>query len=164
MLTEQAGSEFRVIKERIDAIITLSNGESSPGYFFVARNSAHYAGPERVGELLNAEPGFFPYAIADSAGTRTVLYNRRQVVMVALADNEGRRDPGYYVATERAVSLLLTSGQRLTGTVRVYGPESHDRLSDWARHPDTFRYVEAGEATLVVNIAHVVELHEVPKA
>jgi hypothetical protein len=165
MLIEQSGSPFRVHKERIDAILTLANGESSPGYFFVARASAHQSGgPERVGELLNAESGFFPFGIDDAGGPRTVLYNREHVVMVALADNEARRDADYQVGTEQLVSVLLSSGQRLTGVVRVYRPAGRNRLSDWARHRDIFRYVETSEMTLLVNIAHVVEVHEVTKA
>ena len=93
-------------------VITLANGDSAPGHFFVARASAHTAGPERVGELLNAEPGFFPFETLDgSGGPRTVLYNRQHVIMVALAENEARRDPGYDVATERFVSVLLSNGQ-----------------------------------------------------
>lgn len=163
MQTEPALSEFRVEKERVDALITLSNGGSAPGHFFVAKASAHTAGPERVGELLNAEPGFFPFETLDGPKTRTVLYNRRQVIMVALSENEARRDPGYDVATERHVSVLLSNGNRVTGSIRVYRPEGRDRLSDWARHADTFRYVERGETTLLVNIAHVIEVSEVPK-
>lgn len=150
-------------KEHVDALITLANGDSAPGHFVVARASAHTTGPERVGELLNAEPGFFPFETLDGHGARTVLYNRRQVIVVALADNEARRDPGYDVATERFVSVLLSNGDRVAGSVRVYCPEGRDRLSDWARHVDTFRYIEMGETTLLINIAHVIEVSEVPK-
>jgi hypothetical protein len=161
MYTGRVGSEFRVEKERVDALITLSNGDSAPGHFFVAKNSAHTAGPERVGEMLNAEPGFFPFETLDGHGTRTVLFSRRQVIMVALSENEARRDPGYDVAPERFVSVLLSNGCRVTGSVRVYRPPGHDRLSDWARQADTFRYIETGETTVLVNIAHVVEVSEV---
>jgi len=161
MHTEVAASEFRVEKERIDALLTLSNGDSAPGHFFVSRNSAHTSGPERVGELLNAEAGFFPFETLDGRGTRTVLYSRRQVIMVALSEQEARRDPGYDVATERFVSVLLSNGRRVTGSVRVYLPEGRDRLSDWARQADIFRYIETGETTLLVNIAHVIEVSEV---
>ena len=83
--------------------------------------------------------------------------------MVALTENEARRDPGYDVATERFVSVLLSNGSRVAGSIRVYRPEGRDRLSDWARHSDTFRYVETGETTLLVNIAHVIEVSEVPR-
>jgi hypothetical protein len=163
MHAEPATSEFRVEKERVDALLTLSNGDASPGHFFVAKASAHTTGPERVGELLNAEPGFFPFETLDGPRTRTVLYNRRQVIMVALTENEARRDPGYDVATERFVSVLLSNGTRVAGSIRVYRPEGRDRLSDWARHADTFRYVEMGETTLLINITHVVEVSEVLK-
>jgi len=159
-MPEQATSEFRIEKERVDALVTLSNGQSTPGHFFIATASARYTGPERVGELLNAEAGFFPFETRDPHGSRTVLYNRRHVILVALADNEARRDPGYEVATERFVSVLLSNGRRVTGSVRVYRPEGRDRLSDWARNLDTFRYLETEEATLLVNIAHVIEVGE----
>jgi len=81
--------------------------------------------------------------------------------MVALSEQEARRDPGYDVATERFVSVLLSNGRRVTGSVRVYLPEGRDRLSDWARQADIFRYIETGETTLLVNIAHVIEVSEV---
>ena len=162
MATDYARSEFRVEKERIDAIITLSNGDSTQGHFFVAQGSAYSSGPERVGELLNAEPGFFPFELRDPRAHRTVLYNRREVIMVALAENEASRVPGYDVATERFVSVLLSNGERVTGAVRVYRPEGRDRVSDWARGADIFRYIEAGGTTLLVNIAHVIEISEVP--
>ena len=163
MATEYATSGFLVEKERIDAVITLSNGDSTQGHFFVARGSALSSGPERVGELLNAETGFFPFELHGSGANRTVLYNRRQVVIVALAENEASRVPGHDVATERLVSVLLSSGDRLAGAVRVYRPEGYNRLSDWARDGGLFCYVETGATTLLVNIAHVIEISEVLK-
>ena len=51
-------------------------------------------------------------------------------------------------ATRRVVGLRLSNGRRVVGTVRVYRPEGRNRLSDWARHPEHFRYVETGETTL----------------
>ena len=74
---------------------------------------------------------------------------------------EAALDPGYGVATRRVVSVLLTNGARITGAVRVYRPEGHDRMSDWARQPETFRYIETGDATVVVNFAHIVEVSEI---
>jgi hypothetical protein len=161
MLTDTTASELRVAKERVNAIITLSTGEARTGAFFVARASAHAPGPERVGELMNAVEAFFPFEIHDGAKPQTLLVNRAHVVTVALPDAEARRDPGYDVATERFVSVLLSTGRRVSGSVRIYCPDSHNRLSDWARHPDAFRYIETPEMTLLVNIAHVIEASEV---
>ena len=160
MSTSTAPSEYRVEKRRADAVVTLSNGQTQHGCFFLASSSTRHDGPERVADLLNSEPGFFPFEI-QGAGERTVLYHRSHVVCVALADDEASRDPGYGVAPRRRVSLVLSNGERITGTVRVYRPEGHDRISDWTRQRETFRYVETGDATIVVNLAHIVEVTEV---
>jgi hypothetical protein len=155
-------SEFRVEKSRSHATLTLSSGDTVLGCFFVAGSSAHApAGPERVGELLNAESGFFPFEVHDRGSPRAVLFNRAQVVTVALAANEAQQDPGYDVATTRLVAMRLSNGRKLVGTVRVYRPEKRDRLSDWARQSDQFRYVESDQMTLIVNVAHVIEVSEV---
>jgi hypothetical protein len=161
MSAQPTGSEFRFEKRRTDAVVTLSSGQAVRGSFFVSYGSARHTGPERVGDLLNSEPGFFPFEIHDDRGDRTALYHRTHVVSVSLADNEASLDPGYDVATRRVVSILLSTGERVVGAVRVYRPEGRDRLSDWARQADVFRYVEAGDRTLVVNAAHIVEVTEV---
>jgi hypothetical protein len=151
-------SRLRIEKARSHATVTLSNGQTVLGCFFVAGASLRTAGRERVADLLNDETGFFPFEIHDTGPVRTALYNRSQVVMVMLAESEARRDPGYSLATERRISVLLSNGQRLTGGIRVYRPEGRDRLSDWARMADQFRYLEAGDATLIINAAHIVEI------
>ena len=157
-------SEYRIEKARTDAVLVLANGETARGQFFVGvygRSSA----PERVAELLNGEAGFFPFEVHSPDGPRTVLYNRLQIMTVMLADEEARLDPGYDVATPRAITVHLMNNQRLTGWIRIHRPEGRDRLSDWTRQPELFRYVETDSATYLVNMAHVVdvtELAEVP--
>jgi len=163
-VTTPQGAGFRVEKTRSRATIALSNGDTVPGCFFLAGSSVHSLDPERVGELLNAESGFFPFEVHERGEPRTMLVNRSHVVMVTLADNETRQDPDYGVATRREVSLSLSNGLRMTGVVLVHRPEGHDRLSDWARHPVQFRYLERDQATLIVNVAHVIEVSEVPRS
>jgi hypothetical protein len=157
-------SIYRFEKRRIDAMVTLSSGASTRGCFFTAGDSLRHDGPERVSDLLNGETGFVPFEIHHEDGTRTVLYNRAHVVLVALDENEASLEPGYSVATRRFVSILLSNGQRVVGAVRVYRPEGRDRLSDWARQPETFRYLETSDMALLINVAHIVDLSEVPEA
>jgi hypothetical protein len=127
----------------------------------VAGTSATHEGPERVKDVLNAEGGFFPFEVDSSSGTRTVLYNRDQVIFVSLRDNnEPRLDPGYDVATRRVVSMLLSNGVRLEGVVSVHRPQGHDRLSDFARSSEHFRYLETPNGTCLVNVRHLIELVE----
>jgi hypothetical protein len=164
MSTSTALSEYRVEKRRADATVTLSSGTAERGCFFLATSSTRHDGPERVADLLNSEAGFFPFEIHDHDGVRTVLYHRSHVVFVTIAEDEATLDPGYGVATRRVVSVLLSNGERIIGAVRVYRPEGRDRLSDWARQPETFRYIETGDATIVVNFAHIVEVSEVAES
>ena len=152
-------SELRVLKERMAATVTLSNGTSVHGFVFVSGFSATHSGPERVKDVLNAEPGFFPFEVEGRPGDPTVLFNREHVVMVVLAsDDELRQMPGYEHATRRTVSMLLSNGQRLDGLVRVLRPRGRDRLSDHARGGEQFWYLEGPNRTLLVNTQHVLEM------
>ena len=156
-------SDLRIEKRRTEAELTLATGTSVHGFFFLAASSATHA-PERVGDLLNAEGGFFPFELRGRP--ETVLYNRSHVVVVTLLPSaiEAQQEPGYSVATERGVRMLLSSGQTIEGCVRVYQPTGRDRLSDYARAPQVFHYVETPYATLIVNTAHIVELRETSQA
>jgi hypothetical protein len=164
MAGESEESGFRFEKRRAEAAVTLVGGESARGSFFVAAARSNREGVERVGELLNEAPGFFPFEIETADGPRTILYNRAHVITVTLAESEAARDPGYAIAKRRDVWILLTDGRRLRGVVRVYRPEGRDRLSDWTRQPETFRYIDTDEGTLLVNAAHIVAVTEEPLA
>ena len=152
-------SEFRFEKQRVSATLTLAPGTSVSGSFFVAGQTSTHEGAERIGDLLNTQAGFFPFELRD--GT-TVLYNRSHLVAVALEPgiSEAERDPGYDVATHRNVGMLLSTGMRVKGRVAVYAPQGRDRLSDYARAPEAFRYVVTQKNTLIINAAHIVELTE----
>ena len=156
-------SEFRVEKSRAEATLTLSNGATVRGCFFVAGGSRTHDGRERVGDVLNGETGFVPFEVAGPHGSRssTMLFNRDHIVMVQLAGgNEAHAEPGYDIATTRIVTMLLSNGARLHGTVRVYRPKGSDRLSDFTRTGEAFRYLEAKSATYLINVRHLLELSE----
>jgi hypothetical protein len=158
-------SEFRVEKSRVKASLTLSNGSAVHGCFFISGNSRTHEGPESVRDMLNGETGFFPFDAGSPGDSTTVLYNRDHILFVELQDkNEPRRDPGYDVAIEKIVTMLMSNGMKLRGAVRVFRPHGSDRLSDFARAQETFRYLEAENATYIVNVHHMVELAEEPSA
>lgn len=158
-------SEFRVEKSRAVATLTLSNGTSVDGCFFVLGNSRTHAGPEGVRDVLNGETGFFPFDSMGPEGSTTVLYNRDHLVFVKLEDtDEPRRDPGYEVAIEKIVTMLMSNGTRLRGSVRIFRPHGSDRLSDFTRAHEAFRYLEADKATYIINVHHLLELAEEPPA
>lgn len=153
-------SQFRVEKRRALAELTLASGEQLTGSFFLAGSSATHPGPERVVDLLNSEDGFFPFETIEPA--RTVMVNRAHLVAARLVEaaEEPQLDAGYDIATVRNVVMRLSNRYVLRGAVRLYLPEGRDRLSDYARSLSSFRYVESGDGTFIVNSAHIVELSE----
>ncbi len=154
-------SDYRVEKRRESAELTLTTGATVAGYLFLSSSSAVHTGPERVRDLLNLESGFFPF---ESESGETSLVNRAHVLKVALPAPviEAHLDAGYGVATRRTVSVLLTSGERLTGTVTLAAPPGRGRLSDnYAGLEEPFRYLELPDRTILINSAHVVGLSEV---
>ena len=154
-------SEFRIHKHRVSADLTLVAGVRVSGFFFVAESTPTRTGPERVGDLLNGQSGFFPFERFDGS---TALYNRAHLVVAALARgvSEAEMDPGFVYATKRLVAMTLSTGANVSGTVPVYRPIGRDRLSDYARDPEHFRYLLTDDRTLIVNSDHIVQLIELP--
>ena len=152
-------SEFRIEKRQEAAELTLVTGATVSGVFFLGGASHLHTGPERVGDVMNLEPGFFPFG----TGADTMLINRAHVLKVTLPPQmiEPQFDAGYDVATRRAVRVLLTTGEIVTGNVVVYRPPGHDRLSDYAQSDEKFRYLELEDRTLLINSSHIVALTEV---
>jgi hypothetical protein len=155
-------SELRVEKRRAEAELTLSTGTRVKGAFFLAGFTARHAGPERVSDLLNGTSQFFPFELASGADVRTVLFNRAHVATIALPPNaiEAQLEPGYEFALKSRVSVLLSTGTRVSGTVSIFRPTGHDRLSDYAQFGEPFQYLETPDRTLIINSAHIVELLE----
>jgi hypothetical protein len=152
-------SEFRIEKRREAVDVTLVTGATLSGAFFLAGSSPLHTGPERVGDVLNFAPGFFPF----ECGGETLLINREHVLKVALPAQtiEAQLDAGYDVATRRHIKVLLTTGESIAGHVVVFRPPGRDRLSDYADIDERFRYIELADRTLLINAAHIVALTEV---
>jgi hypothetical protein len=159
-------SELRIEKRRAEAALTLTTGNTVRGCFFLWGSSATRSGPERVADLLNDETGFFPFELHTDGVPQTVLYNRLHVLIVALLEEpvESELAPDYSIAKERGVRILLSNGSCVEGQVRVYRPSGRDRLSDYARAPEAFRYVETAGGTVIVNADHIVEFRETAQA
>ncbi len=154
-------SEFRVEKRREAAELTLVTGATLSGVFFLAGASQLHTGPERISDVMNLEAGFFPFETANG----TVLVNRSHILKVSLPPQmiEAQLDAGYDLGTRRKVQVLLTTGDTVVGNVVVSRPPGRDRLSDYARIEENFRYLELEDRTLLINSAHIVALSEVTR-
>ena len=159
-MSHHSASDLRIQKRRSEAGVRLTTGQMWHGNFFTSSGSPLHAGAERIGDLLNAENGFLPFERRDEDGLQTMILNRAHVVAVAVSRDEPSQEPGYGMARRQAVSMLLSTGLRVTWSIRVYQPEGHNRLSDWSRSRDAFLYLETDAMALLVNRAHIVEISE----
>jgi len=152
-------SEFRFEKHQVEASLVLSTSTVRIGHFFVAASLTTHGGPERIGDVLNEGDGFVPFQHDD--GT-TGQYNRAHLVLVRLPAGmaEEELEPGYPVALRREVTMLLSTGASIEGTVLVTASPGHERLSDYVRNSESFWYLVTTEGTVLVNSAHIVELVE----
>jgi hypothetical protein len=151
-------SQFRFEKHQVAASLVLATGAMRHGHFFVVTSLTH-GRPERIADLLNGASGFFPFQHDD--GT-TVQYNRAHLVMVKLPEGlaEEELEPGFPIALRRSVSVSLSTGTTIDGTVLVYGGAGHERLSDFVKDSKPFWYVLTSRGTVIVNSSHIVELVE----
>jgi hypothetical protein len=156
-------SEFRIEKRRTEAALTLATGATIQGCFFLSGSRATHSGPERVGDLLNAEPGFFPFEIA--TGTEKVI---------AASDEVDAGEALVHPRKYNVEAVAFSPGRKCTCSCRpdgasrggsyIYKPTGRDRLSDYARALEMFLYVETEGATIIINSAHIVELRETNQA
>ena len=155
-------SEFRVEKGKARAVLTLADGSTVRGCFFVASSSATVEGPERVKDLLSDDAGFFPFEVTD-ADRRARPAVQPRARGHGGADRRRRAAPRSGLRggdTPLGVAAAVERRAHLQGTVLVHRPHGRDRLSDFARSKEPFRYVDIPGATLIVNAAHIVELSE----
>ena len=62
------------------------------------------------------------------------------------------------------MSLRLSTGADVAGFIRIYQRPGHERTSDYVRDrasEETFRYLERESDTLIVNMAHVLQISEI---
>ena len=73
---------------------------------------------------------------------------------------EEELEPGFSVAIRRDVSVTLSTGTVVSGTVLVNGVVGYERLSDYVRESKQFWYVLTSGGTLIINSSHIVALVE----
>ena len=126
-----------------------------------AASRVTHAGPERIKEVLNAEPGFFSVRSAGRGRRRADDSSQPRACGVRRAGRQSRSDARSRlrrITSRRAVAMLLSNGTHLRGVVsekRLQGPRSGlQRLR--ARSSEQFLHLETPDATYLVNVRHLI--------
>ena len=143
--------------------MTLVSGEVARGSFFTAGDTTRHEGGERIADLLNSETGFFPFEVE---GDQRAADGPVQSIPPDLGgDFRQRGGAGPWVRRGRRAGRCRSCCRTGAGSTRSCaspGPTGRDRLSDWTRQPEVFRYIESGDGDFIVNAAHIVAVTEVP--
>ncbi len=123
----------RVSVETRQVELVLVNGDRISGEFFLQLQGMHLTGPQRVGEVLNAEESFLPLRIADSVR----LINLDQIVAVYTAA-EGEFDPLLTLGEEHQIQVTPVVGESLQVKIHVNLPSGRNRAKDFLNQPKRF--------------------------
>jgi hypothetical protein len=123
----------RVSVETRQVELVLVTGDRISGEFFLQLQGMHLTGPQRVGEVLNAEECFLPLRIADSVR----LVNLDQIVAVYTA-SEGEFDPLLMLGEEHQIQVTPVVGEPIKVKIHVNLPSGRNRAKDFLNQPKRF--------------------------
>jgi hypothetical protein len=155
-------AEYRIEKVPVFATITMASGATMRGEFYRRMGLAPSVGEEDIRDILNASERFFPFHTegGDAETPQVRLVNRAQVVWVRLGDPrvESELANSTRLTPREFATLVLTTGQQLSGTFRIVMPSGRTRISDYVNAEERFCYLEGADGVFIVNLDHVADI------
>jgi hypothetical protein len=150
-----AVSSLAVEKTKKQVTLFLSDQSRETGYVFLSPYSQTGVGRQTVLEVLTGRDPFLPF---ETRAGQLVFVNQDQIVWAAhfLDEDEIKRLP----AQARSVTVTLTDGKRLRGTLLVEAPEERSRLSDLVNHLDAFLTLRDAKREVLINLDFAVSVEE----
>ena len=142
-------ADYRIEKYRTPLVIWTVDGERVAGEVFLQPSQNARAGPETVGDLLNAVEPFFPMR-CDNGAIRFVSKQRVAEALVASeTDGEERSRAG---ARSAVVEVVLATREPFVGCIYYEVPSARPRLLDFLnRQSQQFLRVHTDDGLRLVN-------------
>ncbi len=153
------GPDLAVPTRVVPLTLWTLDGGRLRGEIFLRLNVEAHAGPETVQDRLNAPDQFL--TLSGVGDVPLVFLSKGQVIRVEVPEEEwppGGTDAGVGVSIE-PVRVRLTTGEELSGTIRIEGPSGKRRLSDFLNTPPAFLPLRGADRMHLLHkrfIAHVV--------
>lgn len=123
-------SELRVPKRTVEVEVSLPHIGTRGMALFLSEFAATHDGAESVADMLNGPEDFFP-ALDLELGQMTAV-RRSAVCAVRMGPKDELTDPSELaVPLQVKVSVLLSDGQRVTGTLSYLMPAERSRPIDF---------------------------------
>ena len=156
-------SDFKVPKRSVLAEATLAGQPKQTWELFLSEVAETRAGPERVSDLLSRKSRFVP--VKDSEQGHLVVSTQSVLCVSVPAEAEfedlGAEDLAADMSVTTEVEVLLTGGQKLTGTLVYLQPRGQQRLQDFLNSAPPFIAIRDGTTAHVVNADAIVSVRTV---
>ncbi len=126
------------IPKRLVRVSVTSAMETVEGFLFLADQSEHSAGAERVGHILNQPERFLP--IREARDERVFLYNKNAIQSLTVLEPGSREwevEELEFSPAEK-VEITLVSGAVLRGITYLDPRPEKSRVSDLVNRPEKF--------------------------
>jgi hypothetical protein len=143
-----------VTKRLVPVRVRLTTGRQIAALVQCSEQAERRLGRERVKDLLNGDDALLP--LWNELAQASTLVNKRFIELVELVEPDLARDGEPDLTTHRPVTLLLSSGSGLRGSLLVSTPPSQERTLDFLNRGERFFYLDTETVTQIVNLEHVV--------
>jgi hypothetical protein len=146
--------QFRMIKRPVPVRVRLASGRQIGAIIQCAEQSEHRRTRERVKDLLNGEDALVP--LWNETTQSNTLVNKRFIELVELEEPDAMDPQTLALCERRHVSILLSSGTGLRGSLLISTRPGQHRTLDFLNRGERFFYLETEIGMQVVHLEHVI--------
>ena len=139
--------------ERLDAVVTLADGQVLPCRIHVQGAVSYRQGPETPLEMLNRPEGFFPVTLEDE-GVRFLSRDHVAMVTCEWEDVPEEREVALASPSARLI-VMLVNGDEFEGHAPMTLPATRSRPLDYVNSLAPFFLLRTGGGARLINRAHV---------
>jgi hypothetical protein len=149
---------FRVSKRPVPVRVRLSTGRQITAHLQCAEQAHGHHGRERVKDVLNAEDPVVP--LWSEGPAACTLVNKRFIEMVELLEPDVVDPQEPDLSNHREVSVLMSSGTGIRGTLYISTPPGQSRTLDFLNRGERFFYLDTEHGMTIVHLEHVVTVSD----
>jgi hypothetical protein len=158
MPESQNPERFRVVKRPVPVRVRLSTGRQISAHLHLAEHAHGHHGRERVKDVLNSEDDVIP--LWSEGPAACTLVNKRFIELVELLEPDLIDPQEPDLSSHREVSVLLSSGTGLRGTLLISTPPGQNRTLDFLNRGERFFYLGTEHGMSIVHLEHVVTVSD----
>jgi hypothetical protein len=145
---------YRVLKRPVPVRVRLASGRQIAAIVQCSEQNEKNRGRERVKDVLNGDDALVP--LWNETSQANTLVNKRFIELVEITEPDEIDPATAELCEQKQVSLLLSSGTSLRGTLLISTPRGQHRTLDFLNRGERFFYLDTETGLHIVHLEHVV--------